>query len=110
MSGKSKDSGQIHTIEGISILQTDFQSISVVYEHGTMHNVYFPTLFAILSAILSNNYSMQKLERLEEATSRSNEELREGIRDIAGKKSRLELILKEEQTLREVYYKQLFQT
>jgi hypothetical protein len=42
------------------------------------------------------------LERLEEATSHSNEELKEGIRDIAGKKSRLEVKLKEEETLREV--------
>jgi hypothetical protein len=42
------------------------------------------------------------LERLDEATSHSNEELKEGIRDIASKKSRLEIKLKEEQTLREV--------
>ena len=39
---------------------------------------------------------------MEEATSHSNEELKEGIRDIAGKKSRLEVKLKEEETLREV--------
>ncbi|CAB4021342.1 Hypothetical predicted protein [Paramuricea clavata] len=41
------------------------------------------------------------MERLDEATSHSNEELKEGIRDIASKKSRLEIKLKEEQTLRE---------